>query len=89
MDATTAGIDRTFDSALVNVLGMIYFGLVILVKQVHSEFVRFILTHFIDLVHVCISTTTFHIISMGRCIGIFIVPEEHDKDALYLRTFLS
>ena len=38
MDATTAGIDRTFDSALVNVLGMIYFGLVILVKQLSAKF---------------------------------------------------
>ena len=33
MDATTAGIwTEHFDSALVNVLGMIYFGLVILVN---------------------------------------------------------
>ena len=38
MDATTAGIwTEHFDSALVNVLGMIYFGLEILVSQVCSK----------------------------------------------------
>ena len=38
MDATTAGIwTEHFDSALVNVLGMIYFALEILVSQVCSK----------------------------------------------------
>ena len=39
MNTTTAGIEpNLIDSALVNVLGVIYFGLVILVSQVHSKF---------------------------------------------------
>jgi len=39
MDATTAGIGpNLIHSALVNVLGVIYFGLVILVSQVHAQF---------------------------------------------------
>ena len=39
MNTTTAGIEpNLIDSALVNVLGVIYFGLVILVSQVHAKF---------------------------------------------------
>jgi hypothetical protein len=38
MDATSAGIEpNLIHSALVNVLGVIYFGLVILVSQVYAK----------------------------------------------------